>query len=286
MRKEMICPLCSGPCRRMPEHPEAELYRCLRCTHAFTIPESLDHQEQYAASYFLEDHRRWFENPNVRLFEQVLNQIPVGASVVDVGCGRGDFLRFARETRGDLKLTGIDLSQNPNERGIRYFQGDILNADINERFDAVVSLLVIEHIAEVKTFTRRMGELVHPAAILVIVTINDGSILYLAARAGKAVGIPLAFNRLYSRHHLHHFTRKSLHQLMSGNGFAVEQHWDHNAPIEAMDLPVKSRTADFILRAGLRLVWGAGKVTGRSYLQTVVCRVASAGSTSGVGLHP
>jgi SAM-dependent methyltransferase len=106
----MNCPLCSSACAPMPSHPEAELFRCLGCSHAFTQPESIRSPERYEASYFEEDHRRWFEHPNTELFERILAEVPKGASVVDVGCGRGDFLRFARNARPDLNLTGIDGS--------------------------------------------------------------------------------------------------------------------------------------------------------------------------------
>jgi 2-polyprenyl-3-methyl-5-hydroxy-6-metoxy-1,4-benzoquinol methylase len=269
----MKCPLCAAECRPMPSHPEAELYRCAACSHAFTHPESIKHPERYEASYFEEGHKRWFEHPNAELFERILSEIPQYASVVDVGCGRGDFLRFAQSKRSDLKLTGIDLSDNADESGIRFIQGDILKLNLPDRFDVVVSLAVIEHVAEVGAFVRRMQQLAKPSGTVVVMTLNDGSLLYLAARLGRSVGVPLAFNRLYSVHHLHHFTRDSLSNLLTSNGCIVRKHLDHNAPIEAMDLPVNNRWLDSVLRIGLRALWMAGKVARRSYLQTIVCSV-------------
>jgi SAM-dependent methyltransferase len=257
----------------MPLHPEAELYRCSECSHAFTHPESIKKPEQYGVSYFEEDHKRWFEHPNIELFERILAEVPQGASVADVGCGRGDFLRFAHSKRPDLSLTGIDLSPNSDERGIRFIQGDILGLDITGHFDVVVSLAVIEHVSEVSAFVRRMLQLAKPAGTIVVMTLNDGSLLYMAARAGRAAGVSLAFNRLYSVHHLHHFTRSSLASLLRGSGCVIRKHLDHNAPVEAMDLPVSSRWLDSVLRIGLRGLWVAGKATRRSYLQTIVCSV-------------
>lgn len=257
----------------MPSHPEANLFRCEECTHAFTQPDSIRRPELYGAAYYDEDHRRWFENPNTDLFERILGEVPHGASIVDVGCGRGDFLRFARNARPDLSLTGIDLSANADEPGIRFVQGDILILPLAEQFDFVVSLAVIEHVAEVAEFVRRMQRLAKPAGMIVVMTLNDGSLLYAAARLGRAVGVPLAFNRLYSVHHLHHFTRASLSDLLSASGCIVLKHFDHNAPVEAMDLSVKEGWLDSILRLGLRWLWVAGKATRRSYLQTIVCQV-------------
>jgi SAM-dependent methyltransferase len=259
----------------MPPHPEAEILRCVECTHAFTIPESISNPETYDPSYFLRDHRRWFEHPDVGLFARVLAQIPSGASVIDVGCGRGDFLRFARRERPDLELTGIDVAPNEVTEGIRFIQGDILQFPLHDRFDAVLSFQVIEHLPDVHEFLDRLLQLMRPAGFVSVATPNSASTLYSAARFGKAVGFALPFNRLYSRHHLQHFTRRSLFRLFALHGCRVDQHWDHNAPIRAMDLPVSSKAADVILRGGLLVLWGAGRVLRRSYLQTVIGRVTA-----------
>ena len=140
----MLCPLCGAPCRPMPVHPQAQLFRCRGCTHAFTLPESIRVPESYEASYYDQDHSRWFEHPNIELFERILAGISPGASVVDVGCGRGDFLRFAHAKRPDLCLTGIDLSANADEQGIRFLQGDILKLQIAEHFvGGLITLVAI-----------------------------------------------------------------------------------------------------------------------------------------------
>jgi 2-polyprenyl-3-methyl-5-hydroxy-6-metoxy-1,4-benzoquinol methylase len=267
----MLCPLCLSPSTPMAPHPEASLFRCGTCRHAFTDSASISQPEQYDASYFDHDHKRWFEHPNLELFNLVLSQVLTGASLADVGCGRCDFLRYARTKRPDLKLTGIDLSANPDLPGIRFIQGDILTLPIEERFDVVTSLMVIEHIAEVRSFVRRMQQLTKPGGVVAITTINDGSLLYRAGRVGRTLGIPLAYNRLYSAHHLQHFTRSSLAGLLRDGGCQLTSHLDHNAPIEAMDLPVTNRALDAILRVGLRVLWLAGRATTRSYAQTVIC---------------
>jgi hypothetical protein len=90
-------------------------------------------------------------------------------------------------------------------------------------------------------------------------------------RAGSSLGIPLAFNRLYSRHHLHHFTPKSLRTLLESSGLAITDHIMRNAPLKAMDLPVRNPVADVLLRAGVWVIFTAGSITSKTYLQTVVC---------------
>jgi SAM-dependent methyltransferase len=238
------------------------------------VPESISDAEQYEDSYYEVDHKRWFENPDIALFKRIAEFIPRGASVLDVGCGRGDFLRFMRKTRADVQLTGIDLTTNEDTDGIRFLRGDIFQSSIGGPFDVVVSLAVIEHVQDVVGFLARLRELARPGGIVVVMTINDSSLLYALARAGQWIGIPLAFNRLYSKHHLHHFTRKSLRFLFVRNGYSIESEFDHDFPLQAVDIPVQSRLADLVLRSGLWLLSRAGDVTRRRYLQTIICRSA------------
>ena len=263
----------------MGKHPDGDLYRCVTCTHCFSDPNLTDLPE-YSPEYFEIEHERWFANPNVGLFSAIAANLPQGASVLDAGCGRGDFLRFVRSIRPDLTLTGIDLSPNQDVPGIRFLQGDFLQTTLDRQFDAVVSLQVIEHVPDIRGFVDRLRSLVKPTGTVTVSTVNESSLLYGLARTGNRVGVPLAFNRLYSRQHLHHFTTKSLRTLLERAGLAVESSMTHNAPLAAIDIPVNSRVADAILRSGMWLVCKAGDATGSAYLQTVTCRnpVAASGA--------
>src|SRR5262249_19249733 len=139
-------------------------------------------------------------------------------------------------------------------------------------FDTVVSLAVIEHVGDVLGFVDRIAKLAKPGGIFAIMTLNDGSLLYDLARLGKQMDISLAFNRVYSRHHLHHFTRGSLRTVLEGRGLKIEAEFVHNAPMAAIDIPVDNPVAEVMLRC---ITWGifvAGEITGKSSLQTVFAR--------------
>lgn len=258
----------------MPKHPEAELYRCLDCTHAFSLPSSIAATEAYEESYFDGDHRRWFENPNIALFSRILDHIPDGASVLDVGCGKGDFLRFARRSRGDLLLTGIDLYENKPVEGIRFLRADAVTWQTRERFSAIVSLAVIEHVQDILWFAQRLCGLATRDAVVAVMTLNDSSVLYSLARCGRALGVSIAFDRVYSKHHLHHFTPESLRHTLEKGGLNVTSQFTHAAPIEAMDVPASSPILDRAMRVGLLAVWLAGTLTRRGYLQTAICKAS------------
>ena len=137
-------------------------------------------------------------------------------------------------------------------------------------FDAVVSLAVIEHIPNVAGFVRRLYSVVRPGGTVAIMTVNESSLLYRVARATRPV-TPITFNRLYSAHHVHHFTRQSLESLLQSHGARIDQAWTHNMPLAAIDIPADGFTGT-ILRAGM---WGmcmVGDQTDSAYLQTVVTR--------------
>jgi 2-polyprenyl-3-methyl-5-hydroxy-6-metoxy-1,4-benzoquinol methylase len=252
----------------MARHPDGVLYRCPNCTHCFTDPHTVA-IENYDDDYFERRHRRWFANPDTAYFSAVARRLPEGASVVDVGCGRGDFLHFVRRMRPDLALTGIDLAANQDVEGIRFIQGDVHSLSIDDTFDVVIAQQVIEHVEDPHAFLESLARLAKPGALVIVSTINESSLLYGLARAGRRTGIPLAFNRLYSSHHLQHFTRLSLRTLLEQHHFRVDAEVTHNAPLAAIDIPVANRAADAVLRAGMWMVCRLGEVANRSYLQTI-----------------
>lgn len=264
------CPVCGATAPLTYRHPEARIHRCPQCTHAFTDPSSVTGFEQYSSDYYNEEHRNWFTNPDLRLFDWIEKQLPSNArSVIDVGCGRGDFLAFLRKRRPNLRLAGVDLSTNKNSDGIEFYTGDVLNIDLGT-FDAVVSLATIEHVSEVTEFAKRLRSLCNPAGVVVVMTLDDNSLLYWTARFVNRLGMPTAFNRLYSAHHLNHFTGKSLAQLLERNGLRVKQRRGHSPPFRAIDVPARSLVLRSLFIAAAATLATFGNLIGRSYLQTLV----------------
>ena len=269
VKSTALCPVCGAAAPFAYEHPEARIHRCPRCTHAFSDPASITADELYSPEYYEVAHRNWFENPNFPLFRWIERQLPSTAkSVIDAGCGKGQFLDYLHRQRPQLRLVGVDLSENTNRDGIEFHRGDAAALQLGT-FDAVVSLATIEHVPDIAQFARNLRAMCNPGGVVFVMTLDDGSLLYRAARIGRRVGVPVAFNRLYSAHHLHHFTTKSLAQLLEENGLRVRETLHHNVPLKALDLPV-SPVARPLFLAAVASLFAAGKVTHQSYLQTVV----------------
>ncbi len=116
-----------------------------------------------------------------------------GLSLLDIGCGGG--LLSEPLTRLGARVTGLDASATSVEVAKRhaaqsgleivYRQGTAEDlAAAGERFDAVVSLEVVEHVADLETFLGAAVTLTRPGGALVLATLNRTPKSFLLAIVG------------------------------------------------------------------------------------------------------
>jgi 2-polyprenyl-3-methyl-5-hydroxy-6-metoxy-1,4-benzoquinol methylase len=271
----LTCPVCAAPSVVEDRLKEVTLCRCGSCDHCFTDLNSLNGFEPYEAGYFDDSHRNWFLHPDLVLYDQLSRIITAhkpDASVLDIGCGTGNFLRYLRNANEKLSLTGVDTAPNPSNPGIQYLQGDFFDTVFNRQFDVLVSLAVIEHIPDVAKFAKRLNDLCVPGGIVITMTVDERSVIYRAARTLHHVGFSTPSVRLYDKHHLNHFTHSSLKRLLEENGFSTVHVIRHNTPMAAVDLPRSSAPFQAMLRAGIWLAFKIGDAAGKTMLQTIISR--------------
>lgn len=98
------------------------------------------------------------------------------ADVLDAGCGTGwmseRLVRFGR-------VTGIDIADEVVGRArmraphVRFVTGDLAaDALAGERFDVIVSLEVLSHVADQSAFVARLAQTLRPGGTLVLATQN------------------------------------------------------------------------------------------------------------------
>lgn len=104
-----------------------------------------------------------------------------GLNVVDVGCGGG--MLSEPLARMGAKVTGIDASENAIATAQAHAEGAGLDIDYRATtaealaaekltFDAVVSMEVLEHVADVDGFIRTLTTLSAPGGALLLATLN------------------------------------------------------------------------------------------------------------------
>lgn len=273
-RQRSTCPVCSEAHCKYVLSGEADIYRCPACSHVFSDPASITHDQHYTAGYYEVSHKNWFENPDIKLFSWIRSVLPETVkSVLDVGCGNGAFLRYIKgHSPATLRLVGVDYSPNVSTPEIEFIAGDAANMPGSEKFDAVVSFAVIEHVHDPVGFARILAARCKVGGYVVTMTVNDSSLLFRVARRMHGWGMVTPAARLYSSHHLQHFTRDSLRFTLERAGLNIFTARNHNAPFAAIDLPSASLVQRSVLTAGLVGLLFLGSLSGTAYLQTVVAR--------------
>jgi 2-polyprenyl-3-methyl-5-hydroxy-6-metoxy-1,4-benzoquinol methylase len=271
-----LCTVCGGVSQPDAKHPDANLYRCRACSHCFSEPTGSE--ETYDARYFREAHQNWFEHPDYVMFRRVERAIVGARSVLDVGCGNCDLLAYLRGRLPEARLVGVDLALPPPIPGVEFIQGDIMFADAGTGFDAVVTLQAIEHIGDVQPFVARLVNLCRPGGLVIVSTVNERSTIYRVARLLKKFGLPMAFDRLYSRHHLNHFNMRSLRRLIESAGLTVLSHAAHSYPLAKADVPKAGPIMTAAYRAAVAILFSVGP----GVLQTLVCRRPASAQESAV----
>lgn len=247
-------------------------YECNNCEHSFSVIDK-ERQIKYTDDYYV-SKQNWFDNPNFRLFKFIYaNMIRLlkkdEIKLLDVGCGKGDFLKFVKKINPRIQLYGIDQNDD-RYSGINFIKGDFLKTEFGMKFDIVCSLAAIEHIDDVLLFVGKIDEILLPGGLLILTTDNTGGLLYKAARILQKMGISSAYHSLYELAHLQHFTNRSLKILMERSGFKIILQKNHNYPVRAVNLPPSRPIIKSLYLLGIRLFFSLPDRFGM--LQTAFCR--------------
>ncbi|PCI97359.1 MAG: hypothetical protein COB15_07920 [Flavobacteriales bacterium] len=218
------------------------LHKCKKCDHTFTVIKRVE-EETYEEDYYLKMHKNWFANPDFGLFENVYETSSsfLGngkVKLADVGCGQGAFLKHLQNKyqSESPELSGIDIIENSHP-GIKFESGDFLQMKFDEGYNIITSFMVIEHVIDPHLFIKKMAESITSDGVIVVNTINNGSLIYRIARFLNNLGFSTSHDRLYDHHHLQHYTNKSLKTLLEMEGLEVLKVKNHNYKLKAVDVP-------------------------------------------------
>lgn len=156
-------------------------------------------------------------------------------TICEVGCGAGEILNQLYTKFSDaVQFTGYDISPDAikltvnraNDR-LHFHQRDILETNLDNPYDLILLMDVIEHIENIFDFLRGIqskGQLFmfHIPLDLSVISVLRGHPLL---RSRKEVG------------HIHYFTRELALELLDETGFEVI---DHFFTTGSIDLPRKT----------------------------------------------
>lgn len=157
---------------------------------------------------------------------QELSRLPAGARILDLGCGNGAM--SVQIHKQGHQVCGLDLSESGVAQArklLPQFQFEVASVydDLVQlfggQFDAVVSLEVVEHLYDPRTYARRIHEALRPGGIAIISTPYHGwAKNILIAALGKH---DFHFNPLYDGGHIKFWSRQTLTRLFTDQGFEV-----------------------------------------------------------------
>lgn len=112
---------------------------------------------------------------------KIFSLLPAGKlEVLDVGFGQGYFEEVVLKKRGDINITGIDISTQAVEKAKKKFQGEYIEGDFKKikkiftpsSFDIILAIEVVEHISpeNIFSFLGNIRSLLKPNGIFIIST--------------------------------------------------------------------------------------------------------------------
>jgi SAM-dependent methyltransferase len=174
------CPNCGEPGRSPAELPG--LVRCAACATVYAA-EYVPHEEVFREGYLsggTGDFGVDVSHPRFRAYlvrvghercRRISRRAPA-RSVLDVGCGSGEFLEAA--VAEGWRAVGVeplpDASQVARERGLDVRTGT--TDDIDETFDAVTAFHVLEHMPDGPDFLRALARCAKPGGVVYVESPN------------------------------------------------------------------------------------------------------------------
>jgi SAM-dependent methyltransferase len=157
-------------------------------------------------------------------FDHLLNTLPATGTVLELGCGPGNVVKYIRSQRPDLQVLGIDLAPamidaareaNP---GAEFRLLDIRQAgSISGHFDAVIAAFCIPYLpaTDVPGLFSQMKRLTTAGKGMVYLSCMEGP----RERSGPERTSFTGTSEMY----INYYPRKEIESLFEAHGFIVEK---------------------------------------------------------------
>lgn len=150
--------------------------------------------------------------------------LPDGASLLDVGCGSGEFLRYLKTQRPTIQSTGCDFSQESvsltKAAGFEAFRLDLATDEIEGTFDYVTCFEVLEHIPEAEAAFEKLARACRRQLIVSVPNVG-----YIDSRIRLALfgRFPVTNCIYHVKEHVRHWTERDFREWVDHMGWRVDQ---------------------------------------------------------------
>jgi 2-polyprenyl-3-methyl-5-hydroxy-6-metoxy-1,4-benzoquinol methylase len=160
--------------------PGGSLHECPQCHLLFRHPrlakDQLDRLYRAAAVDIWQDSAT--QRPDWERAAHHIRAMGPDRTILDVGCFDGGFLAFLGDA---YRRSGIEIqpqaAQRAADRGVEIVGSDLATLDgLRNRYDVVVALDVIEHVADPKAFLRALASVTKPEGTIIIATGNTDAL--------------------------------------------------------------------------------------------------------------
>ena len=230
-REPVTCPLCGREPRPFGvDFQGLRLARCATCGLEFQHPRPLQDQlaaAVYNASYHPDEHRH-VDETRARTFARQLSRLEYHvaarpASLLDIGCGAGAFLGFARDRGWEVSGTDVTVTDAARQSGATLWEGPLSRIDFKgAQFRAIRFNHVLEHTQNPLDELRRARSLVTDDGILLVGVPNIGGVSIRLKSWQSRLGLKAKRWKHYGAlHHLWFFTPSTLSTFVNVAGFDV-----------------------------------------------------------------
>jgi SAM-dependent methyltransferase len=209
------------------EMPDRKFFReeffivvqCDQCGLAFVNPRPtrLEIQKHYPPQYYQGPPTRSYSRYLQRRFSaeasylKALERDGVRRSLLDVGCGNGDFPRFMA-ARG-WEVEGVEVAESSQPiTDFRLFTEEFDSIPFDEPvYDAITAWAVLEHVHDPMAYFRKASQLLRKDGLFIF---NVPNYVSVASRYLFCEDVP---------RHLYFFTRETVREYLGSTGFTLEK---------------------------------------------------------------
>lgn len=157
-----------------------------------------------------------------RRWQIAADLIEDGTSVLDVGCGSGEFLTYLQSRKANAEIAAVDISdiavQRTREKGFEARVADLRRQPLDKDYDYITCFEVLEHIQDAEVV---FSEMIRHVRRRLIVSVPNAGCLRCRSRLAIFGRFPIVAIALHVKEHIRFWTIKDFREWVRALGGEV-----------------------------------------------------------------